>query len=84
MRKFIWYLLLVFLTTLEKFVNSKRLCMVSNRPLKLGLRGFLQWLISLFFYSSAHDSTLFVQITFVGRILLSLYIDDMIIRDAKD
>ncbi|KAL6318220.1 hypothetical protein AAG906_035726 [Vitis piasezkii] len=37
----IWYLLLIPLTTLKKFANSKRLCIVSKKPLKLGLRGFL-------------------------------------------
>ena len=36
-----WYLLLMFLTTLEKFANSHRLCIVSKKPIELGLRGFL-------------------------------------------
>ena len=34
---------------------------------------------SLGFYSSAHDSALFVKSISVGHILLSLYVDDMII-----
>ena len=46
-RNFIWYLLLVFLTTLEKFANFKRHCMVSSKHLELGLRGFLTWLLPL-------------------------------------
>jgi hypothetical protein len=32
---------------------------------------------SLRFVSSTHDSTLFVKCTNTGRIILSLYIDDM-------
>jgi hypothetical protein len=34
---------------------------------------------SLGFISSSHDSTLFIKCTDTGRILLSLYVDDMII-----
>ena len=36
-------------------------------------------LISLGFHSSHHDSALFVHCTSAGRILLALYVDDMII-----
>jgi hypothetical protein len=31
------------------------------------------------FFSSSHDSVLFVKCTDVGRVILSLYVDDMII-----
>jgi len=34
---------------------------------------------SLGFVSSSHDSTLFIKCTDVGRIILSLYVNDMII-----
>jgi hypothetical protein len=34
---------------------------------------------SLGFVSSSHDSALFIKCTNVGRIILSLYVDDMII-----
>ena len=34
---------------------------------------------SLGFVSSSHDSTLFIKSTDAGRIILSLYVDDMII-----
>ena len=34
---------------------------------------------SLGFVSSSHDSALFIKSTDVGRIILSLYVDDMII-----
>ena len=34
---------------------------------------------SLGFSFSAHDFALFIKSTFAGRILLSLYVDDMII-----
>jgi hypothetical protein len=37
-------------------------------------------IISLEFRSSNHDSALFVKNTSLGRILLSFYVDDMIIR----
>ena len=38
------------------------------------------------FYSSAHDLALFVRSTSIGHILLSLFIDDMIINgdDVND
>ena len=34
---------------------------------------------SLGFVSSSHDSALFIKCTDAGRIILSLYVDDMII-----
>jgi hypothetical protein len=34
---------------------------------------------SLRFVSNSHDSTLFIKCTYTGRIILSLYVDDMII-----
>ena len=34
---------------------------------------------SLGFVSNSHDSSLFIKSTDVGRIVLSLYVDDMII-----
>lgn len=43
---------------------------------------FINVITPLGFRSSNHDSTFFVRTTFHGRNLLSLYVDDMIIRGA--
>ncbi|GJW59447.1 uncharacterized mitochondrial protein-like protein [Tanacetum coccineum] len=55
--------------------------MISNRRLMLGIRNLGNIvLLSLSFVSiSHHDSVLFVKHSSVGRILFSLYVDDMII-----
>jgi hypothetical protein len=62
-KKFIWHPLLVFHMTLDMFVILKKHYMVSNKHPVLGLR----------------NSALFIKCTDAGRIILSLYVDDMII-----
>lgn len=53
--------------------------MVSNKLLVLGLRDFFTNISSLGYSSSAHNSALLVSL--YSRILLSLYVNDMIITD---
>ncbi|XP_062085753.1 uncharacterized mitochondrial protein AtMg00810-like [Humulus lupulus] len=63
---------------MEKFASLRKLYIVSNTLLKHGLK-FSIAIISLGFFPSDHDTTLFVKCTIVCHILLSLYVDDMII-----
>ncbi|XP_047314471.1 uncharacterized mitochondrial protein AtMg00810-like [Impatiens glandulifera] len=70
---------LVFLINLVKFASFTKLFMVSNNHHVPGFKTFSMVITSLGFLSSNHDSTLFIQRTTVGCILLSVYVDDMII-----
>ena len=53
--------------------------MVSNKHLVLGLRNFSIVVLSLGIVVSSYDSTLFVKCIDACCIILSLYVDDMII-----
>ena len=53
--------------------------MVSNKHLVLGFEKFFVVISSLGFTAHSYDSALFVKCTDVGRIILSLNVDDMII-----
>ena len=76
--KFIWCPLLAFHMILDRFASSRKCYTVSSKHLMLGLKNSL--LISFFnFVSNSHNSTLFVKCTDYGHIILSLYVDDMII-----
>ncbi|GJT55438.1 uncharacterized mitochondrial protein-like protein [Tanacetum coccineum] len=63
--KFIWNHLMVFLISQVKFASSEKLFINSNQATR-------DWY-------SHHDSRLFVKHSARGRIMLSLYVDDMII-----
>jgi len=74
---FIWCPFLVFYMTLGMFVSLKERYMVSNKHLMFGLKNFMLWsrLLNLFLAVMI----LLIKCTDVGRIILSLYVDDMII-----
>ena len=57
----------------------KKLYMVSNKYLMLGFLKFSYVLTSLGFHHSHHNPALFLKCTSISCILLSLYVDDMII-----
>jgi hypothetical protein len=52
--------------------------MISNKHLMLGLK-FLLWSLLLDLFSNSHDSTLFIKCNDTCRIIIFLYIDDIII-----
>ena len=66
--------------TLEKFVGSRTLYMVSSKH----FAKFSCVLTSLDFHPNHHDPTPFLKCTTIGCILLSLYVDDMIIIGDDD
>ena len=74
-KKSIWHPLMVFHMILGMFASSRKRYMVSSA----WFEKFFVVISSLGFASSSHDSALFVKCTDVGRIIMSLYIDDMII-----
>ena len=74
-----WSLFLVFLITLEKFASLRKTSYDFKQTLYTWFAKFFDVLTSLSFHSSDHDLALFLKCTFVGRILISLYVDDMII-----
>ena len=78
-QKFIWRLLLVFHMTLGMYVSSKKHYIVSKQAPRAQFEKFSIVISSLGFVSSSHDSALFIKCTNAGRIILSLYVDDMII-----
>jgi hypothetical protein len=70
--------LLVFHMTLGMFASSRKRYMVSNKHFVLSLRKFLLWslLLDLFLVVII---LIFFKYTNAGRIIMSLYVDDMII-----
>jgi len=79
-KKFIWRRpLLVFHMTLGMFVSSRKRYMVWNKHLVLGLRNSLLWSHLLDLFLVVMILLFFIKCTDADRIILSLYVDDMII-----
>jgi len=71
--------LLVFHMTLGMFASSIKRYMVSKKHLVVSLRNFLSWSLLLDLFLVVIILIFFFRCNNIGRIILSLYVDDMII-----
>lgn len=83
-KKFIWYLHHVFFINKGKRVNWRKSYIVWNKFHKINLKSFFIVIISLGFFSSGHDHTIFVRTTSHCYIFLFLFADDMLITSDND